>query len=138
QAGRTQAPVIVAPPLRGPRWYVGNGCCAPINSHRAAILPINGTPRVPERFAIDFVQLSADLRLFTGTGKELTDYPYFGDKVYSAADGVIVEVKEGLPDNPPGEFPPSPTIQTAGGNHVVVDIGHGRFAFYAHLKLGRG
>src|SRR5262249_28818436 len=32
--------VVLAPPLRGPRWLVGNGCCMPINAHRGATLPI--------------------------------------------------------------------------------------------------
>lgn len=131
-----EKPVVVEPPLRGPRWYVANGCCAEINAHRAAILPINGTLDVPERFAIDFVQLNPDLRLFTGDGKQLADYAYFGEKIYAAADGVIVGILDGLPDNPPGTFPDNPTLATAGGNHVVVDIGDGKYAFYAHMQRG--
>jgi hypothetical protein len=131
-----ERPVVVEPPLRGPRWYVANGCCAEVNAHRGAVLPINGTLDVPERFAIDFVQLTSDLRLFTGDGKQLSDYAYFGQKVHAAADGVIVGILDGLPDNPPGTFPPNPTLQTAGGNHVVVDIGDDQFAFYAHLQRG--
>ncbi len=131
-----ERPVVVEPPLRGPRWYVGNGCCAQLNAHRGAVLPINGTLDVAERFAIDFVQLLPDLRLFTGDGKQLSDYAYFGEKIHAAADGVIVELLDGLADNQPGAFPSNPTLQTAGGNHVVVDIGDGKFAFYAHMKKG--
>ena len=33
-------------------------------------------------------------------------------------------------------FPTDATIQMAAGNHVVVDIGEGRFAFYAHMQPG--
>ena len=40
-------PIVVAPPLRGPRWVAGNGCCDPINAHRGATLSIDGTVRVP-------------------------------------------------------------------------------------------
>jgi murein DD-endopeptidase MepM/ murein hydrolase activator NlpD len=29
---------------------------------------------------------------------------------------------------------PNLTLKDAGGNHVIVDIGGGRYAFYAHLK----
>jgi hypothetical protein len=47
--------IEVAPPLRGSGWVAGNGCCKPINAHRGATLSIDGTVRVPERFAIDFV-----------------------------------------------------------------------------------
>lgn len=28
------------------------------------------------------------------------------------------------------------TLETVGGNHVIIDIGDGRYAFYAHLKPG--
>lgn len=128
--------VVVEPPLRGPRWYIGNGCCAEVNAHRAAVLPINGTLDVPERFAIDFVQLTSDLRLFVGNQEQLSSYPYFGEKVYAAADGVIVGLLDGLSDNPPGTFSPNPTLRTAGGNHVVMDIGDGKYAFYAHMQRG--
>ena len=128
--------VVVSPPLRGPRWYVGNGCCAEANAHRGAVLPINGTLDVPERFAIDFVQVTPDFRLFTGDGKKNTDYRSFGNRVFAATEGVIVGILDGLPDNAPSTFPPNPTLQTAGGNHVVVRIGDGKFALYAHLQKG--
>ena len=131
-----ERPVVVESPLRGPRWYVANGCCAEVNAHRGANLPINGSLDVPERFAIDFVQLTSDLHLFVGDAGQLSSYPYFGEKIYAAANGVIVGILDGLPDNPPGTFPPNPTLQTAGGNHVVVDIGDGKFTFYAHMKSG--
>jgi murein DD-endopeptidase MepM/ murein hydrolase activator NlpD len=36
----------------------------------------------------------------------------------------------------PGKLPADATIQMAAGNHVVVDIGEGRYAFYAHLQPG--
>ena len=58
--------VMVEPPLRGPGWVVGNGCCSPPNAHRGATLSIDGTVHVPERFAIDFVQVDAENRLFGG------------------------------------------------------------------------
>ena len=31
---------------------------------------------------------------------------------------------------------PDLTLKDAGGNHVIVDIGGGRYAFYAYLKPG--
>src|SRR4029453_7794770 len=60
------AAVVVAPPLRGGRWLVANGCCATPNGHRGATLPINGSIDVAERFAIDFVRLDAHGAPFTG------------------------------------------------------------------------
>src|SRR3954454_15369689 len=49
--------IVVAPPLEGPRWYVGNGCCAPPSAHRTAVIVTNnGTVHLAQRFAIDFLQ----------------------------------------------------------------------------------
>jgi len=128
--------VVVAPPLRGPGWVVANGCCADFNAHRGTVLPVNGAAHVGERFAIDFVQLDGNGVLFTGARDLLSNYPYFGDPVYSATAGKVVGVLDGLPETPPGSLPEGITAQEAGGNHVVVAMGHGRYAFYAHFQPG--
>ncbi|MEX1060772.1 MAG: M23 family metallopeptidase [Methyloceanibacter sp.] len=128
--------VVVAPPLKGSRWVMGGGCCTPYSYHRGATLPLNGAIRVAERFAIDFVQLNDKDMLIDGPMKELSSYAYFGDEIYSVADGTVVGAEDGLPEQVPGKLPDGATIQMAAGNHVVVDIGQGRFAFYAHMQPG--
>jgi hypothetical protein len=130
------AAVVVAPPLKGAHWAVGGGCCSPPSYHRSATLPINGSIHVAERFAIDFVQLNGKSMLFSGDMLKVSDYEYFGDEIYSVADGTVVGVQDGLPEQIPGKLPEDATIQMAGGNYVVVDIGNGRFAFYAHMQPG--
>lgn len=132
---RTPA-VVVAPPLRGPDWVVANGCCDAFTAHRGTVLPVNGANHVAERFAIDFVQVGANGRIFDGPGDMLSSYLYFGDPVYSSTNGKVVGVVDGIPETPAGSFPPNPTAQTAGGNHIVVAMGKGRYAFYAHLQPG--
>lgn len=128
--------VILAPPLRGDGWLVGNGCCSEANPHRMAIIAIDGSPHVPERFAIDFVQLDSSSRLFHGSADDLSGYAYFGAPVYSVAAGTVVEVHDGDPEEVPGRMPSGMTLDTAAGNHVIVDIGGGRFAVYAHFQTG--
>jgi len=128
--------VVVAPPLRGSGWVVGNGCCSALTAHRGATLPVNGAIHVAERFAIDFVQLNAANRIVNGPVDMLSSYGFFGAPVHSAAKGRVVGVLDGIPETPAGSFPPSISAAEAGGNHVVVDIGQGRFAFYAHLQPG--
>ena len=49
--------VVIAPPLRGDGWVVGNGCCAELTSHRSALLPVNGALEASERYAIDFIHV---------------------------------------------------------------------------------
>jgi Peptidase family M23 len=128
--------VVIAPPLKGSRWVAGGGCCSPYSYHRGATLAINGGIRVAERFAIDFVQLNDQNMLNSGPQDQLSSYAFFGDEIYSVANGTVVEIGDGLPEQVPGKLPEGATIQMAAGNHVVVDIGEGRFAFYAHMQPG--
>jgi Peptidase family M23 len=128
--------LVVAPPLRGPGWVIGNGCCAEPTSHRASVLAINGALRAGERFAIDFVQVAPSGSIVDGPWSQLSSFPFFGDPVLSATAGKVVGVVDGLPDTPPQLRLPPTTAARAGGNHVVVAIGHDRFAFYGHLQPG--
>ncbi|MDQ2631867.1 MAG: M23 family metallopeptidase [Actinomycetota bacterium] len=132
---RTPA-VVVAPPLRGDGWVVANGCCDAFTAHRGTVLPVNGANHVAERFAIDFVQIGANGRLLDGPRDAFSSYAYFGEPIYSATNGKVVGVVNDIPETPAGGFPKNPTAQTAGGNHVVIDMGGGRYAFYAHLQPG--
>jgi hypothetical protein len=128
--------IVLSPPLKGDRWLNADGCCAIIGPHRFTLLPINGTERAPEHFAIDFVQLDAQGRLYVGDLKDLQNWHFYGAEVLAAAPGTVVEVVNGLPDQVPGQLPPDATIETAAGNHVIIDMGEGRFALYAHLIPG--
>ncbi len=109
--------VVLDSPLVG-EWFVLNG-------GRSVLL--NGhSPN--ESNAVDFQRLGANGRTHTGgSGAPLADYPGFGSLVLAPADGRIVEVTDGYPDNPPG---------TNGdhANHLVQDIGGGRYVSMAHLK----
>ncbi|MCF7553536.1 M23 family metallopeptidase [Pseudonocardia sp. WMMC193] len=131
-----QQAVVVAPPLKGKGWVAGNGCCDAVTAHRGATLPVDGTIRVAQRFAIDFVQLDAAGQLYTGDPADNASFPFFGDEILSAADGTVVRVLDGEPNQPPGTLPAGANLQNADGNYVVVDIGNGRFAFYAHMQPG--
>lgn len=131
-----QAPIVLSAPLAGPRWVAVNGCCKEITSHRGATLSVNGSIRVAERFAIDFVQLQPDGHLTKGPPADLASYPYFGDEIRAVADGVVVDVENAMPEEVPGKLPATVTAQTAAGNHVVQDLGSGRFALYAHMQTG--
>ena len=95
----------IGKPMRGARWVAGNGCCQPINAHRGATLSIDGTVRTPERFAIDWVRLRPDGRLFEGPIDQLSSYAFYGAPILSVAKGRVVAVQDGLPDQVPGSLP---------------------------------
>jgi murein DD-endopeptidase MepM/ murein hydrolase activator NlpD len=50
----------------------------------------------------------------------------------------VSEVKDGIPENVPGPTSRAVpiTLETVAGNHVIVNIGDGVYAFYAHLQPG--
>ncbi|MBX7435201.1 M23 family metallopeptidase [Mycobacterium sp. Y57] len=127
-------PVVVGAPLAGPAWAALGSCCD--GPHRRAPFPIDGRWYIAQRFAIDFNQLDAQNRPGVGDPLSPSSFPTFGQPVYAVADGTVVEAVDGNPDLRVGEAREEPTPDNAGGNRVVIDIGDGRFAVYAHLHKG--
>jgi N-acyl-D-aspartate/D-glutamate deacylase/murein DD-endopeptidase MepM/ murein hydrolase activator NlpD len=135
---RVAAPLKpLGPPLRGGGWLAGNG---PSNGsgHRRAVLPVDGTTHIAQRFAIDWVQLGPGNATFNGDPKDNKNYYAYGEEILAVADGVVADVKDGLPENVPGITSRAIpiTLDTAGGNYITVDLGQGRYAFYAHAQPG--
>ena len=58
----------------------------------------------------------------------------YGKPVHAVADARVAVAVDGLPNSPPGKLPPGLKIEEADGNHVILDLGDGRFAVYAHLQ----
>jgi murein DD-endopeptidase len=58
--------------------------------------------------------------------------------VLAVADGRVSDLKDGLPENVGSTERDNRTItlDNAVGNYVTLDLGHGRFALYAHLQPG--
>jgi hypothetical protein len=132
---QTRKPVVISPPLDGPNWLNGGGCCG-MSAHRMAMNPLNGQLWAAERFAIDYVQLQPDGRLFTGDKAKPESYPYYGADIHAVADGPVVAVVDGLPEQVGGQSPTGLPLDQYGGNHIVQDVGGGNYAYYAHLKTG--
>ncbi len=132
-----RAPLVIAPPLRGAGWLNANGCCIADTPHRAARLAIDGERYVKfETFAIDWLRLQ-DGRSYAGDGSRNEQYFAFGAEILSVADGTVVAVRDGMPE----EAPHQPTVAVRhpadyAGNHVVVQIQPDVWAVYAHLQPG--
>lgn len=128
-------PVSISPPLDGPNWLSANSCCD-MTAHRMAVNPLDGQLWLAERFAVDYLQLTEDFRLFSGDPTKLAAYAYFGAPVHAVKAGKVVTVVDNLPEQVPTRTPVGLPLDQYGGNHVVQDIGDGNYAFYAHLKPG--
>ena len=132
-----RGPVAISSPLRGTHWLAGNGPSS-TSGHRRALIPIDGHAAIAQRFAIDWVRIRDEGKTFQGDEKDNKNYYAYGNDALAVADGVVTEVKDGIPENVPGINSRAVpiTLETVGGNHVILDIGGGHFAFYAHLQPG--
>lgn len=126
----------IGPPLKGPRWVALNGCCGLSAAHRGAGQSVNGGMYFGQRFAIDWMRLDEGGRLVHGDPGDVHSYADYDADVLAVADGTVVTMLDTLDDQPPGKLPDVNTITLANvdGNQVVLDLGGGVYAFYAHLR----
>ncbi len=140
----SELPVVIGPPLAGTGWWVANGCCG-VSPHRAGLLPVGGRINGVERYALDLARLdTAAPALFDPeTGQPATfrdddtvnaNYLAYGEKVLAVADGTVVASTVDQPDATPQHLTPGLPLDHLGGNHLIIDIGDGNYAFYGHLQ----
>lgn len=132
----TEPVPVLGPPLAGDGWVAGNGCCFGVITHRGSFQSVNGGLYDAQRFAIDYLRLNEAGELVTGDPSVVENYANYGAEVLAVADATVVAVLEDLDDQVPGVLPDPTTItlETVDGNHVVLDLGDGNYAFYAHLQ----
>jgi hypothetical protein len=128
-----QPVVQIGPPLRGGGYVSGDSCCDATRHTRAA-MPINGRVYVAQRYAVDWEQLDASNRIYSGPREKLESYTIFGKPVFAVADGVVAVVVTGLPEQTPGKYPANISIEEADGNAIIEDLGGNHFACYAHMQ----
>jgi hypothetical protein len=116
-------PVAIDPPLAG-EWGMLAGGRSTLVSHHYS------TPNV--RDAVDFVRLDEEGRGYRGDPKREKAWYGFGEPVLAPADGTVVSVSDVRPDEPVGNTGQTPPY----GNHILLDIGSGRYAVLAHLQQG--
>ena len=116
-------PVAVDPPLAG-EWAMLAGGRSTLISHHFR------TPIVSN--AVDFVRLDEEGRGHDGDRKREEAWYGFGEPVLSPADGTVVSVSDVHPDEPVGNTGQKPSY----GNHILLDIGGGRYAVLGHLQQG--
>jgi murein DD-endopeptidase len=132
----TKPPVTVGPPVRGGGWLASHAL-SNASSHRRTLLAIDGRARIAQRFAIDWTRIGPDGQVFRGDPARNENWTPYGASVLAVADGRVVEVQDGIPENDPTASTKAVpiTLKTVGGNYVILDIG-GAYVFYAHLQPG--
>lgn len=113
--------IPIALPFRG-QWSVfWGGDRVEVNSH---------VGYKSQRRATDLVVVDAGGKRHRGDGKKNEDYFAYGQDVLAVADGTVVTVISGAPENEPGEMNPS----VLGGNSVLVKHTDSLYSLYAHLQ----
>lgn len=128
-------PLVISSPLRGENWLASNGM-SNTSSHRRTLVVVDGKARIAQRFATDWTRIGADGLAFRGDAAKNSNWSAYGAEVLAVADSTVASVKDGIPENDPtADKKAVPiTLETVGGNYIILDLGGGYFAFYAHLQ----
>jgi murein DD-endopeptidase MepM/ murein hydrolase activator NlpD len=131
-------PLVIGPPVHGGGWLASNGM-SNTSSHRRTLLAVNGKARIAQRFATDWTRIGADGLAFRGDPSKNANWSAYGMEVLAVADASVADVSDGMPENDPTSANRAVpiTLENAAGNYVILDLGHGNFALYAHLQPGR-
>ncbi|OME77380.1 hypothetical protein BK122_27210 [Paenibacillus pabuli] len=84
-----------------------------------------------QRYALDIIR-TKEASSYNGDAKVNENYYAFGEPLYAAADGTVVDIKNDIPDNIPGVMNP----EEPAGNNVVIDHGNGEYSITGHIKKG--
>ncbi len=129
---------VFGPPLEGAGWIVVNGCCDSI-THVRTDLAVNGNIFISQRYAIDWMQVDSENRLYVGDPQKLESWTGYGKNVLAVSDAQVVRVVDKFQDQVPFILPTQSgniTLEQIDGNHIILALPNGQFAFYAHLKPG--
>lgn len=126
-------------PVRGTHWLADNGVALD-RHHRPGLLVAGGSAQISRRYSMDWKR-RIDGEFLTGDPLDVRSYHAYGQPVFAVADATVIQAKNGFPDNipkTPAGFTPAVPLSMASlaGNTVVLDLGDGQFAHYAHLQPG--
>lgn len=116
--------ILLRLPFHG-RWVVmWGGDNAKDNQHVVA---------KSQRRAADLVVVGADGKTYTGDGTKNADYHAYGQPIVAVADGTVVTVVDGVPENVPDQM----NDYFLPGNVVVIQHQPALYSVYAHLQPGK-
>ncbi|MFE6458524.1 M23 family metallopeptidase [Streptomyces cinereoruber] len=141
-------PVEVDPPVAG-RWTALNS--------PADRTPSHGTHQYGQTYAIDIVAEAEDgerprpsFAWLWPVVRRSEEFPAFGAPLFAVADATVVHAEDGQRDHLSRNSPPAflylmlfeATVRVLAGarrvvgNHLILDLGNGTYAVYAHLRRG--
>lgn len=133
---RPGEPVAVSSPVKGNNWLFLNQSTN--GYHFNALFFLYGRVFSFERFAFDNVQFNDGLTTwFEGDPTLNTSYFNYRDTLYAVAEGIIVTIQDGLPENDGNaQNLTFQSLNEFAGNYLALDIGGGFFGYYCHCVPG--
>ncbi|WP_345187362.1 M23 family metallopeptidase [Microbacterium panaciterrae] len=134
----TDAPLVIGSPVSGTNWFANNGLDPTrLNAHSDVVIPLGGRIVSAETYGIDFMRIDpATMSSDRGDPTQNASYLAFDEPLLAVADGKVVRADTDHPDVAPQVLPDLSVLEDATGNQVVLDLGGGVFATYAHMKQG--
>jgi hypothetical protein len=138
-----EMPLVIASPIKRNNLIYMNQ--STLGYHFYNIVFVNGGLFTSERYAFDSVQMNDEFTdYYEGDPTVNTNYFNYNTPLLAVADGTVVFVQDGLPENHGNmQDVVLNTLLEYGGHFVVLDIGGGHYAFYCHcipgsIKVGVG
>lgn len=125
----------LGPPLAGGPWVAIHAPEWP-RGHRRVVYATDGVPRIPGRYAIDFVRVDGRGRTGVAGSERVRDVLGYGAPVLAVADGVIASTRDDMAESATLSANRKHAQADATGNYVSLRLADGRVVFYEHLKPG--
>ncbi len=127
-----ETPIVILSPMKGKNWIFANQ--STMDYHFFVLFFTNGLVRSGERYAFDNYQLDDGLNdILNGDPLINESYYNYKDTLYAVADGVVVGLQDNLPENNgDAQNIVINSIDEYPGNYIILDIGGGNYAGYAH------
>lgn len=128
---KNETPLAISSPVKGTNWLFINQ--STLGYHFNAMFFYQGKIGTAERYAFDNLQLNEDQVTHVGDPKINESYFNYKDTLFAVADGTIVSLKDGRPENSGNARDMQiNSLDEYGGNYVILNMGSSRFAVYAH------
>ena len=129
-------PVVIGSPFRGAGWLAME-TTSPMTHHFLAQITMDSVTRVPQKYAQDWIYVDPKTgKAVNGNSTLARDYLGYGKEIYAVSSGTVVDLLDGLPDVECVYSAGTPSIETAAGNYVIIDMGNEKYACYAHMIPG--
>jgi len=128
-------PIAISSPVKGTNWIFMNQSTNAY--HYNTMFFIDGKIGTGEKYAFDNLQFNDSGEFYIGDPVKNDSYFNYLDTLYAVANGIIEVLQDGLPENDGNAQ--NITFNTAielAGNHIIMNIGGGYYAFYAHCHPG--